>query len=191
MASQFVMHAGKEAIDLQLGDRWYHIDPLTPFEVDDGPFYVGKLIEIYGGMYGLMVLPVEKTRTGTHINIDQAEEDCKKFLREVDQNLLLAYVAEQQTERVARNLPVMPPTGRVAQIIKDRKVDLRAKYNLNVMGSEAFIDPEKEKLRSENEQLRAQVAGHSALMETIMSRLMRVEDVAGIAPDDNKGKSGK
>lgn len=181
----FVIHSMPETQSFQLGDVWYHIPPNEPFEIEHGPFYASKLLEIYGPVYGVMEVPTVKDRTGIHIDVDLAIVNSQNYLKAVDKALLDAYVNEQRVERISKNLPAMPPAGRVAQIIKDRKIDLKAKYNIDIMGMDVFVDHEKVQLKKENEALRNQVAGQDAQLQSIMARMDRMEATTD-APTNKK-----
>lgn len=171
----YIMHAYHDTIHLQLGDLWYHVPPLDPFLIEDGQFYIDKLLEIYGPVYGIIQIETEQTRTGVSINADAAEKLARAALDSAELSMLSAYINAQQTERLAHGLPPMPPSGRVDEIIRRRKIDLKAKYNLVIPGRDGFVDTEKEALRSENQKLKAQVAGHEATLDTIMERLDAME----------------
>lgn len=182
MASQFILHTGPELITLILGDHHYRIAPDEPFEVEDGQFYTDKLLEIYGVQYGLIECVQAKSRTGITIDIEAELERAEKYLEDCEIHMLNEYVNGQRTERIAHNLPAIPPQGRVAEIIKARKVDLKKKYNIELLGTEGFVDKEKEALIAENKALKSQIAGHTATLDTILARIGNLETAKSAPP---------
>lgn len=160
--THYVMHTGTEVIHLQLDDHWYHIPPNEPYEIEDGQFYVDKLLEIYQPVYGLINVPFEKTRTGLVINVDAAEVEANRVLGIIEDRLVVEYARAQMEDRVKAGKPVLPPAegSRVEQIIKKNKIDLRGRFNLNPVGTDSapYDDPEKAKLRAEAQLLRDQLA---------------------------------
>lgn len=171
----FIMSAYHQPLDLQLGDIWYHIEPNEPYEISDGVFYVEKLMEIYGRQFGLIVMEQVKTRTGISLDTDAEMLRAKKHLAKCETEMLLEWVHKQQTERIPKNLPILPPLGRVKEIIDTRQIDLKQKFNFIIPGAEPFVDTEKDELRKENQRLRTEMAGTQATLDTIMDRLSAIE----------------
>lgn len=171
----FILSPYYQPLDLQLGDLWYHLEQDEPLEISDGRFYVEKLMEIYGRNYGLIVMEQIKTRTGISLDTDAEIERAHKNLAKCESDLLNEWVIVQQTTRIPANLPILPPSGRVAEIVASRKIDLKKKYNFNIPGDQPFVDEEKQALIAENKRLRTEMAGTQATLDTIMDRLSAIE----------------
>lgn len=175
MASVYLIHAYTPPsqppsfpLSLQLDDHWWHIPAFEPFEIDS-VFYAEKLIEIYGPVYGIIPIPVLKTRTGTSFDIDAAEEAATVNLKQVEESLVLGWVREQQDTRIKNNLPALPPSGRVEEIIRIHHIDVKKKFNLDIAGAMTLEDPDKLRLERENQDLRLQLARNSAALDEILA----------------------
>lgn len=145
--SIYLMHAYKmpegQVLRLQLDDHWFSLPTGEPTEilVDDygkqvgnPEFYAQKLIETYGMNYGIIEVPTMKTRSGVQIDVDAAEDRARKQLAAVEEIMVVNWVRVQLEERVKEGKPVMPPVGRVEQVIRERNIDLKAKYGLSPVG---------------------------------------------------------
>lgn len=184
MATAFVVHMyhpeGKESdfpLSVQLDDHWWHLVPGDVTEIES-EFYAEKLVEIYGPIYGIIRIEPKRTRGGISYNIEAAEEAALADLARVEEILLTNWVRDQQDTRIALNLNALPPAGRVAEIIIKHKIDLKKKFNLDVMGNSVLVDSEKEQLKRDNAQLREQIASNSSALDAIMARLTTMEAAA-------------
>lgn len=161
---------------LQLDDHWFNLLPNEPLEIES-PFYAAKLIEHYGPVYGIIEVPTERTRGGLSMDIDKAEDRARKTLYAAETLMVENWVRVQMEERVKEGKPVMPPVGRVEQIIKSRNIDLRAKYNLSVVGFDftpaaASTNPELERENAELRQQLADARAASSSTDTKLAKLM-------------------
>lgn len=145
--SHYLMHAYESPdgapLRLQLDDHWFTLPTGEPTEilsddygkqVSNPAFYAQKLIETYGMNYGIIEVATEKTRTGLQIDADAGWARAKKQLAAVEDIMVVNWVRVQLEERVKEGKPVMPPVGRVEQIIRERNIDLKAKYGLSPVG---------------------------------------------------------
>lgn len=145
--SHYLMHAYESPdgapLRLQLDDHWFTLPPGEPTEilVDDygkqvsnPAFYAQKLIETYGMNYGIIEVATERTRTGLQIDTDAGWARAKQQLAAVEDIMVVNWVRVQLEERVKEGKPVMPPVGRVEQVIRERNIDLKAKYGLSPVG---------------------------------------------------------
>lgn len=188
----YVMHGYRTPdgtpLRLQLDDHWFTLPTNEPVEihtddygkiVSDSDFYGQKLIEQYGANYGIIEIPTQKTRTGTHIDIDKAEDRARRQLAAVEENMVISWARVQLEERVKEGKPVMPPVGRVEQIIRERNIDLKARFGLVPVGfdytptgaSTAEAAAELAALRAENAQLRAQSVKSSDTVDALAELL--------------------
>lgn len=189
----FVIHAyepsdGSRMLRLNLGDEWWNLPTGEPVEIEQGEFFAEKLIETHGPVYGIVEAPSVKTRTGISIDPDACMVMARKALRAAEDNLLNKWVMEQRSDRVRANLPVLPPTGRVAEIVTNRQIDLKKTYGFQTVGEETASTTDHsgqakagsedvEALKRENEALRAEGTARDAMMSEIMGRLSKVEAV--------------
>lgn len=186
MASIFLMHAYHDTVHVQLDDRWFHMPPGEPVEFER-QFDADKVIEIYGPIYGLIEVPSTKTRTGIHIDVESGEEMAQAELQRRETSLLLEWVRIQQEDRVKNGAPPLPPSGRVKEIIEANHIDVKARFNLNILGFETVLaDPEKVKLQQENAELRAKVAQSDSALAAILARLDVIEKGPAAATSGNK-----
>lgn len=132
----YVMHAYHEPLSLMLDTHSWSAPSLEPVEVSEGDFYAQQLVNCYGPVYGLIIIPSVRTRTGISIDVEAAEVLAKAALKKSEDELLQRWVLRQQTERVKAGLPVLPPTGRVDEIIRNRGLNLQRVYNINPVGYE-------------------------------------------------------
>lgn len=143
----YLMHAYKMPDDaplrLQLDDHWFSLPTGEPTEiltddygkqVSNPEFYAMKLIETYGANYGIIEVPSVKTRSGVQIDADAGYVRAQQQLAAVEDMMVVNWVRVQLEERVKEGKPVMPPVGRVEQIIRERNIDLKAKYGLAPVG---------------------------------------------------------
>lgn len=183
---KYVMHAYKTEDDaplrINLGDTWYDLPTNEPVEITgpDADFMAQKLVELYGPVYGLIEVASHKTRSGTQIDIDAAEAQCKKALRAHEDLMLANWVRTQQEERLKINLPVLPPRGRVQQIIEERKIDLQAKYGFRPVGYDYTPTPgataDNSALLAENAELKAKLAANDDRLTKLMAHMGVTDD---------------
>jgi hypothetical protein len=147
MASKYVIHAyhpdDAEYLTLYLDDKVFRVYPEEALEIDvdsngrtlETPeFYHHQLIAQYGGLYGLVDVPASKTRTGIVLDVDAALGSAKALLLVNRHRHINQWASDQIKTRVNKNLPVLAPTGFVAESIKLLDIDLRATYNIMPIG---------------------------------------------------------
>src|SRR6185369_1449131 len=154
--SRYVIHAydtdhpeGNQ-ITHQLDDHWFRIPPNEPFEVDydsngrklDEPgFYKHVLLQQLGPIYGLVEVPMEKTRSGITLDVEGALAASKRQLLLNRHAHINACATEQLQERVRKNMPVLPPTGFVAESIILLNSDIGKTYRFFPVGWEFQATP--------------------------------------------------
>ena len=156
MASKYVIHAFEPPdasyLTLYLDDKVFRLPPNETVEIDrdsngralDTPeFYHFELIRQYGTLYGLVEVPAHKTRTGIVLDVDEAMEMAQAKLLMKRHRWINEWAADQLKTRVNKNLPVMAPSGFVAESIKMLNVDLQAQYNFKPVGWDFRPDPKK------------------------------------------------
>lgn len=196
----YVLHVfGDSIIRMQLDDNRYYLPPGEPVEIPEGEFYATKLVEQYGPVYGLVHVTGARTKTGYSIDTDAAIKQAQARLKEVDTDLLMRWVRDQQDDRLKGGLPALPPTGRVEQIIRENKIDLKARFGFIPSGWEMDGGPgvtsAKPVDQSELEDLRNQLKAKDARIEELTAksdadkaatddRLRRLEESLGIEPDE-------
>lgn len=158
----FVMHAFPETVRINLCDDWYDLPPLEPVEIPQGQFHANQLVDQYGPIFGIVLVPTTRGRSGITINIEEAEKLAKDKLDEIEKVLLHGWVRRMLDERVKDGKPVLPPSGRVADIIRTRNIDLKAQFGLVVTGDgfgpSVSHQSESDRVRAENDDLRRQLA---------------------------------
>lgn len=185
--AKYVMHGYRTEdgtpLRINLGDVWYTLPTNEPVEITgpDADFMAQKLIELYGPVYGIIEIASHKTRSGTSIDVDAAEVECKKALTAHEDLMLSNWVRTQQEERLKINMPVLPPRGRVKQIIEERGIDLQARYGFRPVGYDYTPTPaaDNSALIAENTALKAQLAAQDSRTSKLMAHM-------GITDDDIK-----
>lgn len=149
---KYIMHVytppNGGTVRLQLDDHWFELPTGEPVEIESD-FYANALLEHYGHIYGIVDVPYTKSRTGLVVDIEAAEAAARSYLKRSEEALLIKWVMGQKEERVRANLPVLPPTGRVEEIIRQNNIDLKARFGLVPVGMDAdsYVDAEKEELK--------------------------------------------
>lgn len=146
MAAKYVIHAyhGREPLlTLNLDSHWFRIPPEEPFEIDkdsngrqlDNPeFYCHSLLAQFGGIYGIVEVPMTKTRTGIVLDVEGALASAKRTLELNRHKHINLWASEQMQHRVSKNLPVLPPTGFVEESIRVLGMDIGKVYNIHPVG---------------------------------------------------------
>ena len=151
MAAKYLIHAYHtpganpmaDMITHNLDDKWFRIPPDEPFEVDkdsngrqlDVPeFYAHVLLQQLGPIYGLVEVPATRTRTGITLDVDGALDKAKAQLVINRHRQINQWATEQLQDRVNKNLPVLPPTGFVAESIEILNIDLGKVYRIYPVG---------------------------------------------------------
>jgi hypothetical protein len=148
VTAKFIYHSyepadGSGFITILLDDKVFQIPPHEPYEMtadsngrllDHPNFYMFQLLQVYGGIYGLVEVETERTRTGIDMNIEKAQRESQALLERNRWNHIEAWVNSQLNERVKDGKSVLPPSGFVEESIKYLNIDLEARYRIRPVG---------------------------------------------------------
>lgn len=174
-----------EELHLQLDSHWFIIPPDEPFEVESD-YYAFHLLQIYGPVYGIVELPVTKTRTGVTFDPDEGLRFAQVAMRRSMEEAVNQYARVQMEDRVRNNLPTLPPSGLAAQAIRQLKINLQQRYGFTPLGwnreengqavmsdgmmqSVASHQTDLVTLKSENADLKSQMAKMQETLEALLS----------------------
>jgi hypothetical protein len=190
MPAKYVIHTYRPSnnpdaiLNLSMDDKWFRIPPDEPFEIETDSngrvletpeFYTAELLAQYGPIYGLVEIPAIRTRTGITLDVDSALAASSAALAQNRQRHINLWAAEQLTTRVSKNLPVLPPTGFVAESIRLLNVDLGATFNLRPVGWD--YHPQSSPASSALDQ--EDIVSLRAQNEELSKRLSRLEETRG------------
>ena len=147
MATKYILHAYQPSdadyLTLFLDDKVFRLPPNEPIEIDTDSngrtletpeYYHHQLLAQYGNLFGLVDVPVTKTRTGLQFDVERAQAQAEANLLVNRHRHINQWAADQIKTRVNKNLPVLAPTGFVAESVKLLDIDLRATYNIMPIG---------------------------------------------------------
>jgi hypothetical protein len=148
VSTKFIYHSyeppnGEEFITILLDDKVFQIPPYEPYEMtadsngrplDYPNFYMYQLLQVYGGIYGIVEVETERTRTGIEMDLDKASRESKALLDRNRWRHVEAWVNSQLNERVKDGKSVLPPSGFVEESIKYLNIDLEKRYRLRPVG---------------------------------------------------------
>lgn len=132
-----------EFITILLDDKVFRIYPGEPFEVEsdsngrrlDNPdFYAHHIIATFGSIYGIVEVPVVRTRSGITFDVEAAIQLADAALLQNRHRHINLWAADQLTSRVRQNLPVLPPSGFVEESIKILNIDTQKKFGFKPIG---------------------------------------------------------
>jgi hypothetical protein len=179
----FLFHVYRDPAQLCIDGKTFIIPPNELFEVTEirgmdcnnnghqeyitPPSKVAELIIARGKHFGIIEVPLTRRGTDVQVDIEDARRRAKDLLRSTEDQMLMAYVREQQ-ERAQANAPVQAPGGRVLEIIQERGLDIKKEFNINpvgwVLGEQAAKDNRMEELERQNAQLQSQM---KELLDTV------------------------
>lgn len=164
---------------LQLDDHYFEFPTMEPVEVESD-FYAEKLLEVYGHIYGIVNVPYSKGRTGISVDVESAQHAAKAHLKKTETEMLLAWVTQQKEDRVRQNLPVLPPTGRVEEIIRKGKINLQQRFGITPVGMDAadYVDTEKVELKRQLAEAQARLADTNQRQNDLDARMKALESPA-------------
>lgn len=210
--AQYVIHAfesinpDEKTIDFRMADYQFRIPPFEPFEIDvdsngrkveHADFFHYKILEEYGPLFGIINLPLTRTKSGIMFDVEGGIEAAKKQLHRNRLVRINEWVQDQMQNRVRQNLPVLAPTGFVADSLILLKVNVSKKYKLHPVGwdeGEQFglvddaighqsvpvlkVDPEADRklaeMAADNELLREELAGVQANFASLQGQMAEI-----------------
>lgn len=150
--AQYLMHAYSPSdpaqpaeIHFRMADYQFRIPPFEPFEMDydsngrkieHADFFHHKILEEYGPLYGFVDIPTRRERTGVVFDIDAAIDNATRTLKHNRLVRITEWVQDQMQNRVRQNLPVLAPTGFVAESLILLNINLSKRYKLHPVGWE-------------------------------------------------------
>jgi hypothetical protein len=197
------------ALHIRLDDHRFIIPPNEPFEVESD-YYAHHIMAIYGPIYGVIELPVTKTRTGVVIDPEAGLRDAQAALVAARWQAIFQYARIQMEDRVRSNLPTLPPTGFAEESVRILGVNLQARFGFSPLGwdtsgqqsgqqnTPVLSQPplpapppsnfaEMEVLRDENRSIKSEMAQMKELLEALLEQT-QAQTHDPKAKDKEKGK---
>lgn len=169
--SKILYHTDVEVVhDLNDG-LLYTFPPNEPVEVKDD--YIASKILEHKVYHGLVEVKQIQTRSGVKYDLDAAQKAAEIALKEADKKVLDEYVKSQLEDRIRKNYPPVPPTGRYKYVVDKYRIDLR-KYGINLIGPDAIenaptiqtmTSPDVQILMNENAELRSKIEKFMGMVE--------------------------
>lgn len=149
--SIYVYHESEEVAQVRIDGASFAIPSHELFPIEDvrgtdcnnsGPIeyrmhadYVADKICEHAWYLGMQKVTAQVGRDGKSVksDLDAAKAKAKQLCQDAEDRILQRYL-DDQMERLRGNLPAVPPSGRITQIIKKRNINLAKDYNINPPG---------------------------------------------------------
>lgn len=132
-----LMHVDTMVVDDLNDNHLYTFPPGEPVEVEND--FIAKRILEHKWYHGMVEVPQIRSKGGVKYDIETASKMAKEKLASADKKMLDEYVKNQMEDRIMRNFPPVPPSGRYKYVIDKYNVDLK-QYGINLIGPGQDMD---------------------------------------------------